>query len=152
MSADPLSTVLARLPGCRRSGDGWSASCPAHGDEHASLSVSRRDDGSVLLKCHAGCSQTAVIEAMGLTFKNLFVNEKAELQITATYPYRDEQGTLLYEVARFEPKTFRQRRPDGAGGWTWSVNGVRRVVYRLPKLRGHQICYICEGEKDCDRL
>jgi hypothetical protein len=43
-------------------------------------------------------------------------------QIVATYDYRDERGTLLYEVVRLEPgdngakKTFRQRRPDGRGG------------------------------------
>ena len=25
-----------------------------------------------------------------------------------------------------EPKDFRQRRPDGQGGWTWQVKGVRQ--------------------------
>ena len=31
-------------------------------------------------------------------------------QIVATYPYRDEQGELLFQVVRFAPKDFRQRR------------------------------------------
>src|SRR5262245_16492864 len=52
----------------------------------------------------------------------------------ATYDYRDERGDLLFQVCRFEPKTFRQRRPDGKGGWTWSVKGLRRLPYRLPEL------------------
>jgi hypothetical protein len=37
-------------------------------------------------------------------------------KIVAVYPYTDENGTVLFEVVRFEPKDFRQRRPDG----TWS--------------------------------
>ncbi|MBU6232574.1 toprim domain-containing protein, partial [Patescibacteria group bacterium] len=37
--------------------------CPAHDDAHASLSVSERQ-GKVLVKCHAGCSQIAVIDAL----------------------------------------------------------------------------------------
>jgi hypothetical protein len=41
---------------------------------------------------------------------------------------------LLYQVVRFAPKDFRQRRPDGPGGWTWNLKGVRRVLYRLFEL------------------
>jgi hypothetical protein len=52
----------------------------------------------------------------------------------AHYPYVDESGELLLQVVRFEPKTFRQRRPDGKGGWLWNIKGVRRVPYRLPEL------------------
>ena len=51
----------------------------------------------------------------------------------ATYQYTDETGVLLYEVLRYEPKTFRQRRPDGNGGWIWQLGDVRRVPYRLPE-------------------
>ena len=51
------------------------------------------------------------------------------------YPYTDEGGKLLYQVIRLEPKDFRQRRPDGNGGWIWSLGGIRRVLYRLPQLR-----------------
>ena len=45
-------------------------------------------------------------------------------RFVAAYQYTDEEGALLYEVVRFEPKTFRQRRPDGNGDWTWNVNDV----------------------------
>ena len=38
--------------------------------------------------------------------------------LVATYPYADENGEVLYEVLRFEPKTFRQRRyVDGKAVW-----------------------------------
>lgn len=73
--------------------------------------------------------------------------------IVATYDYRDENGALLFQVVRFEPKDFRQRRPDG-DGWAWSVKGVRRVPYRLPELleTGDRVVFIVEGEKSVDRL
>jgi hypothetical protein len=37
--------------------------------------------------------------------------------VVATYDYVDEKGELLSQVVRLTPKTFRQRRPDGHGGW-----------------------------------
>jgi len=79
---------------------------------------------------------------------------KTSRRIVTTYEYCDEQGELLFQVVRFDPKDFRQRRPDGNGGWIWSVKGVRRVPYRLPELvaatPGSDV-YITEGEKDADR-
>jgi hypothetical protein len=77
-------------------------------------------------------------------------------EIVATYDYVDETGTLIFQVVRFDPKDFRQRKPDGAGGWTWSTSGVRQVPYRLPDLNealAHdRTVFIVEGEKDVDRL
>jgi hypothetical protein len=74
----------------------------------------------------------------------------------ATYSYEDMDGTLLYQVDRYEPKTFRQRRPDGNGGWIYNLDGLkgRRVLYRLQELLQHQYgtVFVCEGEKDADRV
>jgi hypothetical protein len=70
----------------------------------------------------------------------------------ATYDYTNETGELLFQVCRFEPKDFRQRRPDGNGGFIWNLQGVRRVVYRLPEtIKARTVC-VCEGEKDADNL
>jgi phage/plasmid primase-like uncharacterized protein len=38
--------------------------CPAHDDKRPSLHVSEGRNGKVLVKCHAGCSQQAIIEAL----------------------------------------------------------------------------------------
>ena len=78
---------------------------------------------------------------------------KLRAGIVATYDYRDEAGELLMQVVRMEPKTFRQRRPDG-DGWNWSVKGVRQVPYRLPELLAAPgaTVFVVEGEKDADRL
>ncbi len=40
------------------------ARCPAHDDRSPSLSISKADNGRVLVKCFAGCSQAQVIEAL----------------------------------------------------------------------------------------
>ena len=57
---------------------------------------------------------------------------------------------------RYEPKAFKQRRPDGHGGWIWNLDGVRRVPYRLPELietigNGHPV-FPVEGEKDVESM
>jgi putative DNA primase/helicase len=71
-------------------------------------------------------------------------------QTVAAYDYTDEAGERLFQTVRLEPKDFRQRRPDGKGGWTWNLKGVRLVLYRLPELlkRASDTVFICEGEKD----
>jgi hypothetical protein len=61
---------------------------------------------------------------------------------------------LLFQTVRWEPKDFSQRQPDGEG-WTWDLQGVRRVLYRLPELISTDPAkpvFIVEGEKDADRL
>ena len=62
-------------------------------------------------------------------------------------------GALLYQVLRLEPKDFRQRRPNGNGGWIWKLED-RRVLYRLPELLKYPdaTVFITEGEKDADNI
>jgi Family of unknown function (DUF5906) len=84
-------------------------------------------------------------------------NGRTKWPILAIYPYTDENNVLLFEVVRFDTtnreERFRQRRPDGSGGWIWDLKGVRRVLFRLPELvaavKAGQRVLICEGEKDC---
>jgi len=77
-------------------------------------------------------------------------------KVTAIYDYTDETGALLFQVYRFEPKDFRQRRPDGKGGWIWNLKDTRRVLYRLPELAealvSEHIVFLVEGEKDVEAL
>jgi RecA-family ATPase len=74
-------------------------------------------------------------------------------RLVETYEYKDGAGALLYQVLRFEPKDFRQRRPNGNGGWIWSA-GEQRVPYRLPELLQYPdaTVFITEGEKDANRV
>ncbi len=144
MNAEAL---LNRLQGVRRNGKGWRALCPAHADMNPSLSIDVRNE-KILVHCHAGCSQEAVLAALGIEAHELFLDgSDTKRRIVAEYPYTDEKGELLFQVVRYEPKGFRQRCPDGKGDWHWNLNGVRRVLYRLPELLAEKSLLICEGEK-----
>jgi hypothetical protein len=81
-------------------------------------------------------------------------SDRPKRKIVAEYDYTDENSTRLYQVVRYEPKDFRQRRPVGKGGWDWNLNGIRRVVYRWPEILQHRdaTVFVCEGEKDADRV
>jgi RecA-family ATPase len=75
-------------------------------------------------------------------------------RIVAKFDYTDADETLRYQVLKYDPKSFRQRRPDGNGGWIWSLGDVHRVPYRWPELLQYldATVFVCEGEKDADRL
>lgn len=74
--------------------------------------------------------------------------------IAATYQYQNRFGDVVYEVVRLQPKAFWQRRPDGKGGWIWNMDGIERVLYRLPDLLSekNRTVWIVEGEKDVETL
>lgn len=157
MISQPVSRVLSLLTGVKKSGKGFSAQCPAHPDKHQSLSVGEGEGGRVLFHCHSGCEYRAVLTALGLVERDLFPEtngraSSAAPRIIAAYDYRDEKSVLLYQVLRYQPKDFRQRRPGDNGGWEWNLNGVRRVLYRLPELKGRPAIFVTEGEKDTVRL
>jgi hypothetical protein len=149
--------IIERLKSSKKNGDGWTALCPAHDDHAHSLSVRQRD-GRTLVHCFAGCTAEAIVAALQLTMADLFAKEDAttsppiERRIVQIYDYTDAAGALLYQVVRYEPKAFVQRRPDGTGGYIWSLGDVRRVVYRLHELAEVRRIYLVEGEKDVDNL
>jgi len=84
--------------------------------------------------------------------------QRSKPRIIATYDYTNKDRTLFFQSVRYEPKDFKQRRPDPSkpGGWIYNLKGVPRVLYRLPNVKaavaaGESI-YIAEGEKDVDEL
>jgi putative DNA primase/helicase len=158
----PLLRVLNALGdlNCKVTRDSKSAQCPAHEDKEPSLSITEKDDGQVLLHCQAGCPIEDVLAALHLSKADLFPPRAptAKSEITATYDYTDAGGQVIFQVVRYAPKTFKQRRPDPAArsGWAWNLKDVPRVLYRLPEVleavaTGRTI-YVVEGEKDAGAL
>lgn len=157
---DPAALIAA----VRSGGRGGTARCPAHDDRTPSLSVSAGRSGGVVLHCHAGCPPEQVVAALGMTMSDLAAPGSPSGDgdwmpggtgpATATYTYTDEHGRTLFGVCRDEKKNFRQWRPDPASrsGRAWSLNGTRRVPYRLPQViaaaRDGQTVHVVEGEKD----
>ena len=153
-----MSALEAAGSNPRQRGDQWEACCPVHDDKKPSLGVATGWDGQALVKCQAGCRTEDVLAALKLTMADLFEERPKEdrPRIVATYDYTDEAGELLFQVVRYEDKDFRQRTPDGRGGWIWKVGGVRRVLYRLPEIlaavEARRTIFVVEGEKDADAL
>lgn len=72
--------------------------------------------------------------------------------ISAIYDYVDENGLLLFQQLRYNPKYFRERRPDGNGGWIWSLDNDHLVLYRLPQVLSATVVLLLEGEKDVETV
>ena len=150
-----VEDILSKLPDARKRGDQWTASCPLSGHKTPAGHLTLKDAGDKALATCQGERHTYQEICQGLGFESLSYNG-SEAAIIATYDYTDAEGKLLYQVVRFEPKEFRQRRPDGSGAWVWNLKGTAPVLYRLPDvlkaISGGLMVYICEGEKDVDAL
>lgn len=159
-----LQNVLDRLNGVVRVSGGFQAKCPCRSDDdNPSFSVSEGEGGKVVVYCHAGrCDTKQACAAMGITMSDLYPpKQPKKLELVAKYPYLDETGTLLFEKLRYVDtangkKEFRQRKPDGKGGWEYKLGDTPRVLYNLPevikaKASGNPI-WVVEGEKDADTL
>ena len=110
------------------------------------------DGDKVLVHCHAGCSQSEVIEA--LKCRDLWVSEpSAKSRPVLVYIYVSDSNKPLYRVIRYEPKTFKQQTADGYGGWIWKgPKNDAKVLYRLSELQEAPRVFVVEGEKDVETL
>jgi len=161
--------TLPKLHKVKKSLNGYTALCPAHKDEKPTLSIDEKAD-KIVLNCFAHCSVNEICACLEIKVSDLFFepyqtkqssgksdyNPLAAKKVVAVYPYTDETGELLYENVRYEGKGFSQRRYDADGREVWSLNGTRRVPYRLPELieavKDGADVWLCEGEKDADNL
>lgn len=142
---------LQRLQSVKPINGGWLALCPSHPDKNPSLSITEGEDGKILMTCHAGCKVEQIVSVMGLQMTDLFP-PKEKPRIVEVYDYTDAEGTMTFQVCRYFPKNFKQRQPDGNGGFKWSMKGIERVMFRLPELiatkAANKIIFVVEGEKD----
>lgn len=141
--------------------DEWRARCPNHqGKSDTSFSITPQDD-RVLIKCFGDCAAADIVHAMGLTMADLYVpraSSNGHRKIVQVYDYFDAQGALIHQTVRYEPKDFRQRRPDPAnpGDYIWKITDIPTVLYHLPEvieaIANGQPVFLVEGEKDADCL
>jgi hypothetical protein len=175
MSALTKESVLAGLEGryadvyrdymeVKQAGKELAALCPFHDDHHPSMKIDPATGLWNCFVCNFGGDVFEFImrkenvkfpEALALLGDKIGITQSPLSQIVACYDYSDEQGNLLYQVVRKQPKSFYQRHPDGNNGWTKNLKGVRLVPYRLPEViaaahKGEPI-FIFEGEKDADK-
>jgi putative DNA primase/helicase len=171
MNLPPISKI-ADLLGGEAFGDQVRCPGPGHSCDDRSLSV-RPDcaapDGFLV---HSFAGDDAIVckdfvrgklglERHGATQGHGKVNGKTNgvgtpKRIIETYDYVGPGGELRFQVCRFEPKDFRQRRPNGKGGWIWNMKGVEHTLYRqaeiIEAIASNHIVAIVEGERDVNNL
>lgn len=161
-----IHEFCSRLEHVKPKGDkGFIARCPHHEDKKASLSISQGEDGRILLHCFANCDPRDIVADLGLKIADLFPagskppaaarkSSSSLGDIVAEYDYAfgDE---LVLQVVRFEPKNFRQRRPDPdkPGEWIWDLKGIKQIpLFNIDEVRGAiergKSIFLVEGEKD----
>lgn len=164
----------------------WAARCPCRNDDNnPSLSIGFSED-RVLVTCHRGngCSFSEICSTVGIKEGDLcgpsngdfsppstrsvvpkpklVVQQKQpdKLTFVKSYDFVSEDGELLFQKVRYVnqdgKKSFRQRRPDGAGGWIYSLGETPKVLYNLPAVLAAREAgipvWVVEGEKDADAL
>jgi hypothetical protein len=72
MNAIPLKKLLSAIGDNKRSGKSYKARCPAHHDVSPNHSIGAEVDGTVLLRCHSGCSAESIVKGLGLTMCDPF--------------------------------------------------------------------------------
>lgn len=171
--SNALRKILDMLRNVRKAGAGFVACCPAHEDDHASLSISLGADGRVLLYCHAGCKTPKVVSALGLKMNDLappngasrskpvwrLKDECGLLDSVAKLVKGQHVGTWVYftlareeafRVARFNladgSKQFRPYYSE-AGGWVIGDPPGRLPLYRAPDVAAGNPIVLVEGEK-----
>lgn len=173
--------ILSKLSGVKSSGDdGWyNACCPAHGDTRQSLGV-KDGEKAPLLRCFGGCSKEAVLQALGLTWHDIYQTDvKSNGQLTSDKITLEELSyhkrlpisffkslgwqdlphggiQIPYHDAEHKLARCRYRHTLRASdGTTWDMKHKGTYAYGLWKLkefRPHGVIILVEGETDAVTL
>jgi hypothetical protein len=146
--------------------------CPFHDDDKASCSISPQKQCFFCHACEAKGRITDFVmrshslpEALAHKYKREMLNGAAAFHrrrnkdASAIYAYK-KNGRLVKEKLRFDTtdsednaqKNFYLRRPAPGGGWINDTEGVSPILYNHDLLRTAGLIFICEGEKDCERV
>lgn len=77
-----LADLIAKFDDVEHTDDGVLIHCPAHDDSRQSLRLTVSDKGKVLVRCRAGCPTPKVVEALGLTMRDLATMKPGEVDFT----------------------------------------------------------------------
>ncbi|NUM37231.1 MAG: hypothetical protein HUU50_22025 [Candidatus Brocadiae bacterium] len=168
-----LENFLALLQNVKKSGENWIARCPSHDDKHNSLSIGLGSDEKILIKCHAGCRGEEILQALGLSWKDLFpqTDFRKSYGITVAdlafskglpeeflqnlgiepkgnwlrIPYYQEDGTL----ASRQRKRWALSAKEGSAWEAGEGHPIPYGLWKLKEARKEGYLFLVEGESDC---
>ena len=150
---------LAKFPDAKIAGAGWKAKCPAHADGDPSLTLGKGSDGISLVTCHSGCSREAILNAMGLTIRDLMGNEEKETTTvikTTPYEIRNLDGELVAIHLRQDLSNGKKRMPfkNPDGSWRVGQSSQQLPFFGMERLKdsSSRSVVVCEGEKPAAAL
>lgn len=158
---DRYERFIAKIQGKEQKGDyEIMALCPVHGDARLSLWVKLKEDGKIVVKCHANCAPHAICEKLGFKLGFLYPNP----QIIDWFDYITAAGEFVYQEIKYDKTAlnrFQARRQskkknkDGKFDWLWNIDGVKRILYNefeIVRAAITEIIFMCEGAKDARTL
>jgi putative DNA primase/helicase len=186
LTPSDISTYYSiRAPKVRQAGRQWRGPCPLHDGNNDNFTV---ESETGMWTCHSKCGRggdvvqfeeilsgldtAAAISAVEDVICRKLEPLPAPLpprpagSIEAAYDYTDEDGKLLFQVIRYKPKRFNQRRKSPSGAlkpWVYSIReceiemkdgtkqklpACRIVPYRLKRVLTAEAVFVVEGEKD----
>ena len=156
-----INDILSKLHNIKQLHDNeWQSDCPCDGhktpQKHLSIS---NNSNKALVTCFGGThTYEDICKSLGfdgLTYSIERTNNTQNKSISKIYQYKMDKK-VIFETVRYEPKDFRQRRPDNNGGYIWSLQGIELCLYHYDEVQqsilNNDTIYIPEGEKDADTL
>lgn len=68
-----INEILSKFQKVYKSGtDQWQCICPVHDDKSPSVGIKYTKDGRILIHCFSGCDTNEILDAIGLSFDDLF--------------------------------------------------------------------------------
>jgi hypothetical protein len=147
--------------------DGNAIRCPlpGHDDGSPSFSTYEADSRFKCFGCGKGGDSIELYELLSGKNQGETIIEMKEIAgitdatpeqkdkpvISKIYDYCNADGSLNFQVCRFIPKTFKQRKNADV----WKMDGVQKTLYKLPELiaaNKTKLIFLCEGEKDVETL
>ena len=132
----PIDKVLDHFTGVESNGSGWKSLCPAHDDENPSLSIDVRDNGRVLLYCHAGCPTDRILDAAGLDWSDLYPegesfpsNRRKSRELTSfDLDFRHRVYSTLLRELELHPADHHDLLRRGLSDDSIRINGYKSAV------------------------
>ena len=156
-----IQSITGDFHETRVSNNSVKINCPCHRDKTPSLQITQ-DDGRILMHCHGGCRTDDILQAVGLTYKDLQPPEQSSVtkspsmwdrmlypykqkygdgvRLTAVYDYQDADGKYLYSKIRVEGGSIKGKQiayrtiDRNAGTYTTGKPKGQATLYRLPEL------------------
>jgi hypothetical protein len=143
-----LTQVINKLRehGCDPTGNGKkrSAKCPAHDDHNPSLGICERDDGTVFLKCHAGCIENDIWLSLGYELSDLMPDNTVDVdtpRVSKAKPRGTSSGSTGFSTAEEAIAWFESKNGPTSGRWSYqnSQGEVVGVILRRDTPKGKDI-------------